>query len=385
MVLKPDKKQKTANLQLVKQANLTLVFNLINKNQPVSRSAMAHDTGLSPTTVSSLVDELIAANMVLETGVGKLQGSGRKPIMLAINPHGGSVVGIELREGGFELEVFDLMGRSIKELSRDVSDFRHLGDIISDEIEALYEDEAFGRLLGICVGVPGIIDRRTRKIHSTVIAIDEENSFFDVLSDRFPGVTVRLGNESSFCAYIEKVQSKEGIHSLVYIDINVGIGSGIILEDRIFTGAFGNAGEFGHVSVDLNGRPCKCGNRGCLEVEANIPEILRIAGVESLSEIDMNEPEMRKKLYGVCQYLAGGINNIINMINPEAVVLGGEIATLSEPFLNALREELSKIMFKANKERFILRYSSVKGNPVTKGCGRYMLDRVFEKGGVITE
>lgn len=382
MVMKVEKNHKTANLKLVKQSNLTLVFNLINENQPVSRASIAHATGLSPTTVSSLVDELISENMVEETGMGKLSGSGRKPILLAVKRDGGCVAAVEIRDGGFNLEVFNLEGASVLYCSREITDYGDIGNIIADEV--LEKCREFGRLLGICVGVPGVIDKKTKRVLSTLIPITRDNDFFNVIRTRFPDMKVKLGNESSFCAYIEKTQKKE-IHSLVYIDINIGIGAGIILDDRIFTGAFGNAGEFGHVSVDINGEKCKCGNFGCLEGLANVPAICKAAGVSKLTEIDTTDEKSIERLRGVCRYIASGINNIINMINPEAVVIGGEISYLGKPFLEEIKKELAPIMFAADMERFSLEFSSVDGNPVTRGAGRYLLDRIFEDGDFIIE
>lgn len=382
MVMRVEKNHKTANLKLVKQSNLTLVFNLINENQPVSRASIAHATGLSPTTVSSLVDELISENMVEETGMGKLSGSGRKPILLAVKRDGGCVAAVEIRDGGFNLEIFNLEGVSVLYSGREIADYDDIGKIIADEVSEKCRE--FGRLLGICVGVPGVIDKKTKRVLSTLIPITRDNDFFNVIRNRFPDIKVKLGNESSFCAYIEKTQKKE-IHSLVYIDINIGIGAGIILDDRIFTGAFGNAGEFGHVSVDINGEKCKCGNYGCLEGLANIPAICKAAGVSKLSEIDTSDERNIAKLHGVCRYIASGINNIINMINPEAIVIGGAISYLGEAFLAEIKKELAPIMFAADMERFSLEFSSVDGNPVTRGAGRYLLDRIFEDGDFITE
>lgn len=382
MVMKVEKSHKTANLKLVKQSNLTLVFNLINQNQPVSRASIAHATGLSPTTVSSLVDELISENMVEETGMGKLSGSGRKPILLEVKRDGGCVVAVEIRDGGFNMEIFNLEGASVLYCSREITDYGDIGNLIADEVSE--KCCKFGRLLGICVGVPGVIDKKTKRVLSTLIPITRDNDFFNVIRQRFPDIKVKLGNESSFCAYIEKTQKKE-IHSLVYIDINIGIGAGIILDDRIFTGAFGNAGEFGHISVDINGEKCKCGNYGCLEGLANVSAICKAAGVARLSEIDTADEKNIAKLRGVCRYIAYGINNIINMINPEAIVIGGEICCLGEPFLKEIKKELAPIMFAADMERFSLEFSSVAGNAVTRGAGRYLLDRIFEDGDFIIE
>ncbi len=382
MVLKSQKNHTTANLKLVKLSNLTYVFNFINENQPVSRASIAHATGLSPTTVSSLVDELISENMVVETGAGKLSGSGRKPIMLELNNDGNSVAAVEIKQGAFELEMFNLAGKSVFFKRYDIDDYSDIGNKISDSIDEL--SGKFGRLLGICIGVPGVIDKKTKRVSSTLIPIKPDNDFFSVVRKRFPDIKVKLGNESSFCAYIEKTLAKKEIHSLVYIDINVGIGAGIILDDRIFTGAFGNAGEFGHVSVDINGEECMCGNRGCLEMLAGVPAICRAAGASSISEIDISDEKTLSNLSVICRYIASGINNIINMINPEAVVLGGEITMLGESFLDMIYNELKKIMFAANAETFSLGFSTVEGNPVTQGAGKYLLDRIFEDGDFIT-
>ena len=383
MVMKTEKNRQTANLELVKQSNLTLVFNFINAHQPVSRASIARATGLSPTTVSSLADELISENMIEETGMGTLHGSGRKPIMLAVKTDGGCVVAVEVRKGTLEFEVFDLKGNSVVYQKCGISDYEKLGDIIADEVEKIYKGH--GRLLGICVGVPGIVDKRTKRVLSKLIPVNRDNNFFDVLRMRFPDVKIKLGNESSFCAYIEKVEAKKDIHSLVYIDINVGIGSGIILDDRIYTGAFGNAGEFGHMSVDADGRVCKCGNRGCIEEVAGPPAICKALGVSSISEIDTNDKSVYEKLDDICKYFACGINNIMNMINPEAVVLGGEVTYLGQPFLDRIKKKLDEIMFSADPEVFSLRFSSVSGNAVTKGGGKYLLDRIFEDGDFIIE
>ena len=135
------------------------------------------------------------------------------------------------------------------------------------------------------------------------------------------------------------------------------------------------------MSVDINGKECKCGNRGCLEAMANVPAICEVCGTSDISDITEDKAE---KLSDICRYIASGINNIINMINPEVVVIGGEITKLGSFFLDMLRSELCKIML-ADNENFLLEFSSVSGNPVTRGAGRYLLDRVFEDGDFIIE
>ena len=131
------KKQRTANLQLVKAANLSLVFHLINQYGQTSRAEIAHITGLSPTTVSSLVDELIASEMVAECGAGESNTSGRKPILIEVNPSGGYVAGIELVAEGFWLELYDLCGVRVESMQKEIQDWDSLGGELINAIERL--------------------------------------------------------------------------------------------------------------------------------------------------------------------------------------------------------------------------------------------------------
>jgi N-acetylglucosamine repressor len=195
-----------------------------------------------------------------------------------------------------------------------------------------------------------------------------------------------MGNESHFCAYFEKAGMEEDIKSLIFIDIDVGIGAGIILDNQIFEGALGNAGEFGHISVDMNGPVCKCGKRGCLETLASVPAIVRRssdAAGRDLTFEDIKELYVKKDevilnvLEDAANRLAYGISNIINMMNPEAVILGGRIPELGEDFLELVRARLKNISLAPDLNRIILKYFKAAGNPVTNGCALFMLDRIF--------
>lgn len=381
---------KSANLQLVKQSNLSLLFRLIYEKEPVSRADLAHITGLSPTTVSSLVDELIADSMVEEAGAAKIKTSGRKPILLKVNPNGGYMVGVELTAEGFRLAAFDLRMKRVFGRDCRVQDYSRIGHDIAECIRGMLHELDVGqeRLHGVCIGVPGLIDKNThRVIASTVIPIEESNNFYDVIREAFPKATLRMGNESGFCAYLEKTCMEREVHSLVYIEINEGIGAGIIIEDRIFTGAFGNAGEFGHISVDLNGKLCKCGNRGCLEAEVNLSAIRQsfehiLGEGAALSDarraLQAHDAQAMQVLDGVCLVLAAGINNAINMLNPDAIVIGGGAVELGDEFLKCLQAHVSGISAKLGTKP-IISFSVLSEDAVTRGCARYLLDHALSK------
>lgn len=400
-----DKEKHTANLQLVKETNLTLIFNLIDKYETISRAELAQITRLSPTTVSSLAEELIQNGMVVESGAGTTSTSGRKPIMLEMNPDGGYIVSVEMTDAGYNCSLYNLKCKEIGGKKVLVTDFDQVGNSMVDTIDLLLrsnqKDE--GKLLGICIGAPGLIDtEKNRILSSTVISIDHKNDFYDRVKERFSSIPVFLGNESSFSAYAEKKFGKyDQVKNLVFIEINIGIGAGIILNDKIFTGAFGLAGEIGHMSIDINGPRCKCGNKGCLEMMASIPAMSqkiifaimsgRVTLIRDIIQNDYNKVNIDvireavdqkdelaiEVMNEVALKVAFGINNIINLFNTEAVVIGGEITKLGDAFLRKVKEEIAGIQFKPNLHMADIGYSTVGGNHAVLGAARFVLDHVF--------
>jgi len=400
--------KQAANQQLVKETNLTLIFNLINRYEPVSRADLAHITRLSPTTVSSLAEELIENDIVVETGEGVTTTSGRKPIMLEVNPGGAYVASIEMVAEGFIFYLYDLKCNEVTGKKVEVSDYSTIGrEIVSTLQKNLTSsniDE--NKLFGICLGVPGLIDMENNRVTtSTVVPIDDSNDFYYYIKNRYSDIPILLGNESWFSAYAEKeFGSDVNIQNLVFIDINIGVGAGIILNGQIFTGSRGLAGEIGHISIDMNGPRCKCGNRGCIETMVSIPAMLHslMSGIMSgentiAKEIieknnnkvtieTMREASLKNDRFvlGIiddsAKRLAFGITNIINLLNPEVVVVGGEITKLGNIFLEKTKKYIEDIQLKPNKGKMEIKYSTLKGNTVTLGGAKYVLNNIFEPG-----
>ena len=389
------KKQRTANLQLVKAANLSLVFHLINQYGQTSRAEIAHITGLSPTTVSSLVDELIAGDMVVECGTGESSTSGRKPVLIEVNPSGGYVAAIELNEDGFLLELYDLCGVCVDSRQKEIFDWENLGSRLIHAIE-----KAFSRikcpiekLQGICVGVPALLDKDARRVvASSVIPIDENNDFFKILQSRFRHIPVKMGVDSCFCAYSEKLELRRDLHSLVYININKGIGCGILLDDKLYTGAFGYAGEFGQLTVSPN-------DPTTIEQLASLP-VIKARFAEAIARGTETQVKPRKDgsipfasiaralgkddklahriIEETCSYLAQGIGNVIALLNPEAIVIGGRVTELGPTFLEILNQKVKQVTNRQAFSRTVLAYSCSQNNSVTNGCAQYLLTQIFD-------
>jgi predicted NBD/HSP70 family sugar kinase len=400
--------KQAANQQLVKETNLTLIFNLINRYEPVSRAELAHITGLSPTTVSALAEELIENDIVVETGEGVTTTSGRKPIMLEVNPEGAYVASIEMIAEGFIFYLYNLKCNEVTGKKIEVSDYSTIGrEIVHTlEKELISSNIDESKLFGVCLGVPGLIDIENNRVTtSTVIPIDDNNDFYYYIKNRYNDIPILLGNESWFSAYAEKeFGSGTNIQNLIFIDINIGVGAGIILNGEIFTGSRGLAGEIGHISIDMNGPRCKCGNRGCIETMVSIPAMFNtltnniVSGrktlvkeiiaknhdritVEIIREASLKKDELVLEILDdSARKLAFGMTNIINLLNPEVIVIGGEITKLGNVFLERIKKYIEDIQLKPNKDKIEIRYSSLKGNTVTLGGAKYVLDNIFEPG-----
>ncbi|HBP38647.1 MAG TPA: hypothetical protein DD640_07895 [Clostridiales bacterium] len=244
-------------------------------------------------------------------------------------------------------------------------------------------------------------------ISSTVVPID---SGFDLLRDlkmAFPGVPVILENESSLCAYAEKAfgRGKE-VRNLVYLDINRGIGGGIILENRLYRGSWGISGEAGHISIDCGGPQCRCGNYGCLEVMAGIPAVRQLAS-EAISQgrttllrdmtagdlthltfnilgqaLDQGDETARDITVTIARRLACGANSIANLFNPDLIVIGGEICCLGNRLFDPLNEYLTRIALKTGRHHLTVTSAAIKKDAALLGGARYVLDTVFKRPAV---
>ena len=400
-------KRTTANLQQVKGANQNLVFGHLYSQGPLSRADLTVVTRLSPTTVSSLVEGLIGEGLVEEQGLAETRTSGRKPRLLAILPRGRFVLSAELTRNGFELGLFDLRCELIGSVVETVAAFSTIGPRLIQASEKLVEGQGLdmGRLGGVCVGAPALIDPRSDiVIDSTVLPMEEKNDFMAILRGRFPGVPVRLDNESGLCGYAEKEYgAMRGLRDIIYIDINVGIGAGIILNGDLHRGSANLAGEIGHLSLDINGPRCGCGNRGCMEMMANVPALVGrvIQGLESGREsvmrgtVDGNaggvdletirlaaQAEDSLALEAIdetARYLASGINSAMNLLDPEMVIIGGSMAELGDPLFDRIEEHLSKMALKGKRPGRRIRRSEIRGGAAILGGARLLVDGMLRQ------
>ena len=389
---------KPVSQQQMKMTNLNRIFADLRRRGQLSRAELAVRNQLSPTTVSHLISELMQLQMVREIGAGPASGSGRKPILLEINPPGGYLMVAELNSRGFRLVLFNLTLQIVARVEHKVHDFSRLGDQMADAAVALISDAGIGeeRLLGLVFAVPALIDHQAgRVITSTVVPFSPDDDFVRTMNRRLQ-THVRLGNESAFWCYAEYFQgSGYPETNLAFIDVGDGIGCGLMVDGRLFHGAHGLQGEIGHTTIHYRGPVCPCHNRGCLELYASVPALERQTAVlarqdpasalfgEAAADGRIDFDTLIKTwqagdllaaqlMRDEAEYLAYGINNLINVMDPSRIILGGAIRQAGEPFLQMLNQALARIS--QNAECSMVRLTSLPDEAMASGAAQWLLD-----------
>jgi glucokinase-like ROK family protein len=350
----------------MRESNKALVLNLIRRERTISRTGIARQVRLSRSTVSAIVNELMDEGWLTESGTGKSQG-GRRPILLTFNHQAGYVLGIDVGATHLLALVTDLNAHIVSqvELPFDVVAGPEIGlpAIETTGHEALAQAKIdVSRLVGMCVGVPGPLDyARGTVIAPPIMPGWSEVPVRERVQEIF-GVPVYLDNDANLGALGElHYGSGQGVENLAYIKVATGIGYGIIIGGQIYHGQTGSAGEIGHVMIDEDGPPCKCGSYGCLEAMASGPAIARRAmlaiqvgqpsslkkvvshngclAAEDVARAAFEGDALSQRLYRDAGRLIGiGVADLMNLLNPGRVIVGGGVAQAGELLLASLRE-----------------------------------------------
>ncbi|GAB7387003.1 xylose repressor [Bacillaceae bacterium] len=388
----------TGDQFLVKKINKSIVLETIKNKSPLSRAQISEITGLNKGTVSALVNELIDEDLVYEIGPGQSSG-GRRPVLLLFNKNAGHAIGVDLGVNYILAVLTNLQGEVLEERTVPLNSLAY-DSVLETLKQTLRELVASAPLstygiTGIGVGVPGIVDDQGKILFAPNLHWKDIN-LKAALEETF-NVPVTIDNEANAGALGEKkFGAGKDVSNLIYVSAGIGIGTGIIINNELFRGAQGFSGEMGHTIIEVNGKKCRCGNRGCWELYASEnallesvrslflpeereqaygPSDLSIEDVRKWAEND--DPRIINILTQVGEYLGIGLTNIINTFNPEAVIIGNRLTKLERWLANPLQRVVESRALPYHQKHLKIHFSNLGIYSSALGASSFAISHFF--------
>jgi len=386
-------KNQIARPNTIRDINRQIVLNYVRDRSPISRAEIARETALHRSTVSVIVDDLLASGLVDEIGEGNSTG-GRKPTLYKLRTGTPVAIGIDLAPRTTTIGVCDLAGNVIEqEVFATSPDLDFMSGQILDRVKRLstkYE----GHGLEIGMAVPGLVDQNLGKIFH-IPYFDWRD--WDICSriESVTGLPVIVENDANATALAELWFGHEKVRktdTFVMVLVGEGIGTGIIFDGQVYRGEKGAGGEFGHMIAGDNGPvDCSCGSRECWEAYASEKAILarykklleqddlKQNGTEigSVIELAINgEKHATEALRETVYYLGNGISNLIVGLSPQVVVVSGQITKAWQLFAGELSRVAQRSVL-AGLPETVLMPSSLGDAPTLIGAFGLILSRRF--------
>ena len=326
--------------------NLTVVLDALRKLQPISRTDLAVATHLTPATITNLVGELGDLGFIRERRSPEKQ-LGRRPTLVSLEPSAVGIIGLEISRTyvlGVKTNLSGEVLRSEKRLAPAHRGAEATLGIVHEVVAELWDESP---PFGIGVGVPGPVDTAQGRVREPPNFPGwRDVPLTRVLRDRW-GVPVFIDDDAKTAALGEYwFGAGSSVESLLYLSVGSGVGAGLIVRGELYRGTHELAGEIGHTTLDLDGPPCECGNRGCLETFVSTAAIEREAALRGLGDGDRGGDRggdkdsllarveqlaaggdaraagLKDRTY---RYLAAGVINAVNFYDPDLIVVGGEL------------------------------------------------------------
>lgn len=395
-----DPRSTPANQRSVRRHNLGVVLRHVSDRGPRSRAAIAQETGLNKTTVSSLVGELIEFGLVRETEL-ELRGTvGRPALPVELSGQGVVGLGLEIGVDFLAVRASDLTGAERHQALVGCDNRARPVEQVLDDLAGLARDalialERAGLLTaGAVVALPGLVGSGGRLLVApnlgwTDVSVPE--LLRERLGDRsFP---LRAENEANLGALAELWEGAgRRLRDFLYISGELGVGAGIIVDGELFRGAHGFGGELGHVTVDPGGELCACGSRGCVETRVALGALLRNsglapdAGVARLADrARAGDERAVEALERAGHWLGIGVASAANLLNLSGIVIGGYFATLAPWLAPSLEEELADRVLSSQWDAPVVLTSELGGEAAVRGAAAAALRRVFADPGLVAE
>ncbi|AUJ23959.1 ROK family transcriptional regulator [Virgibacillus dokdonensis] len=384
--------------QLMKSVNKSIILNKIRTCEPISRAQIAKETELTPPTVSSIVKELLEQGMVYEQKKATSMG-GRRPTMLYINKTAYYLVGVDAGPEKIKAIVADLGGRILGRISyvlnTPITEASFL-DVMKQSINEVvrHANVKMEEVMGIGVAMHGVVEIATgRALYAPNLQLTDI-PIKEALEQEFR-VTVKVENDARAMALGEAWFGGHGdLGSMVTVNLGRGVGAGIVTDGKLFHGAKDIAGEIGHMTIDINGEICECGNRGCLQTFATGSAIAMRAErklaergevhsfkltAESVFELAKSGNELYLDVLEETGFAIGiGLTNVIHIVNPGKIVLGGGVMKSEEFLLPIIKKTVNNNALTEGAKNTEVKVTKLGKDATVLGAVALLLVEIFD-------
>ncbi|PRR79619.1 ROK family transcriptional regulator [Clostridium vincentii] len=341
------------NHSRIKETNRKKIIKLLLEKNEITKLDISRKLDISITTVSTNITELKNDGIVED--VGSLESTGgRKAIAIKLNENCRYSIGVALTPKHIKISLVNLKKNIIENIR-----IRHKNDgieniivLLSENIEMIINkyNLTSENLLGLGISLQGTVDFKTGRVkYCYLLGIKDFG-----LKEKFEylNVPIYVDNEANLSAYYEFLNRKDELKNLLYISITDGLGLGIIINGKIYRGDNNSSGEMGHIKITINGKKCKCGARGCLEAYTSMNSLIenynevsccKVSDIDEFEEKYIQKDEIAEKtLNKYLKILGLGISNLIMILDPNTIMLGGDINNLLKDKIDMLIKYIYK-------------------------------------------
>ena len=397
------KLKQSINYNDMQEMNRYLIIKLLMQLGICSRVELSRLSGLKQATITNIINDFIKIGLVSEIG-SKNGSKGRRSIAISLNSDNYKFIGVRLTRKYISVGIFDITGKShlIREYKFDVTDgVDNTLKIIETSVNNILNEYSNENIIAIGISLPGPFIRTTG-----IITINEFPGWEKVLiEDYFNNIfhiPVFLEHDAKAgvmaCWYMNKYNNIN--KTFAYVIAGHGIGVGVIVDGKLLRGSTGTFGEMGHTSIDFDGPLCQCGSRGCLEnycstiaLSRRIKNALELGAKSSLSidftfsdiveayknKDDLTVKEVNKNI----EYFSVGIVNLVNMVNPDVIIIGDEMVNFGNDFLSILKSNVSKRIIPDLYKKLDIRLGNFAEDEVLIGASIVAVESILKTGNLI--
>lgn len=363
-------------------ANRSILLKLLRANESACRKDLAEMSGLTGAAVTNLIRDLVNVGLINEDKNYSGPRS-RNAVALRFNYDDFLVIGVSFKRGSLCYAVANLGGRFLEtediplRMDEPVSEVLQTLDRIIRDCIVKYETQ--GNIIGLGVSVPGPIDLEKGEIpRLTNLPGWNAIPIQSFLEERYT-LPIILDDNANSAVLAEKwFGCGANYDNMISVLVSNGVGAGVIIDGDIYHGTFGFAGEFGHVSIDFEGPQCECGNSGCVELYCSALSLLRnakslrgesnITGLaDVIDRVNRGDENLSKMVAESGKYLGYAIVNLVNLFNPELVVVHGKMLKFGALWMESIRDSVQQRLLPEVADRLVIQPTALKQDPVTTG------------------